>query len=77
MVFYIENIIEEKELTLSENGSFDTTFDFKNLNPRSYTYRIYVGDELLKENWIYVAQFEKPKHVVDLSINKEKMFVDE
>ncbi len=70
-------ILEEKEVTLSENGSYEGTIDISPYEIGYYDVRVFSKGEPIEQSSFFISEFSKPKYVVGLDVEETKIFADE
>ncbi len=66
-------VIETKEASVDAYGLFQTSFDFEEVKHNEGMIQVYVGDEFLMSEYCYISNFEKPKYVMDTSLDKKNI----
>ena len=74
---YVEHIVDQKDVNLSSNGNYATNFELKNFDIGNYVIKVYSGDLLIDQSSVSVSQFKKPKYVIELTTDKDRMFIED
>ena len=67
----------EKEVTVSNYGTFSGSFKFENLDPDFYQLEVWFKDKLIETTYFEIGIFSKPTYTIEIEPQKERIFTGE
>ncbi len=66
-------LIESKDVKVNPYGLFQTSFAFEDVKNNEGYIGVYIEDEQLMGEYCYISNFEKPKYLLDTSLDKKNV----
>ncbi|MFA7277689.1 MAG: alpha-2-macroglobulin family protein [Candidatus Gracilibacteria bacterium] len=72
-----QTIIDEKEVDISDLGSYTTTWKLNNLKTGSYSIQVKLGKDDINMGWFSVDAYTKPAYTINVTTPKDKVMLGE